>query len=331
MDKHARLGEVTPAWLPLVSRLRTLTAPLPPQIITALQAGRRLLALSQPRLWRFGLLPIAVAVAVLITAGSPISWGLVIAEALATVCALAGWATLRASGPASGPASQNGAPQRDLAVGAGLLVVAALAMAPLLASAAGTTLALGALALAVIALDLAPAILRVRPPRAVQVIARRALAPVLLGLGLVMVTALAQRARPNTTLWLLGLALSLLTFAAIQAHGMVVDGAIADAKSLWPHPPIPLAATLTLAGALVIAAALPTGAPHGLLLALVALPVALVAVTGLWRSTFIPARAWAAHRVGTVFTVVALALTVGALVSAMVAATGAALAMALGA
>jgi hypothetical protein len=325
MDKHARLGEIAPARLPLVSRLRALTDLLPPQVITALQAGKRLLALSQPRLWRFALLPIVVAVTVLITSGTPISWGLVIAEALAVVCALSGWATLRANRPVS----QDGLP--PLAVGACLLVVAALATLPLLASAAGTTLALGALALVVTALDLPPAIFHLRPPRAVPLIARRALAPVLLGLGLVLVTALTQRARLNTTLWLLGVALSLLAFAAIQAHGMVVNDAIPDPKAPWLRPPVLLAAALALAGALMIAAALPAGAPHGLLLALGALPVALVAVTGLWRSTFIPARAWAAHRIGTVFTLVALALIAGALASAMVAAAGAALATALGA
>ncbi|HEU0026585.1 MAG TPA: hypothetical protein VFQ25_05665 [Ktedonobacterales bacterium] len=324
MDKHARLEEIVPAWRPIVSRLRTLTGPLPPQILATLRTGRRLLALSQPRLWRFALLPIAVAVSLLITAGSSISWGLVTAEALAAICALSGWAILRASKLAP----LDGLPH--LAVGACLLIAAALAALPLLASSTGTTLALGALALAVFALDLPPAVLRVRPPRAVLLVVRRVVAPLLLGLGVVMVTAFTQRARPDTTLWLLGIALSLLVFATIQAHDIAIDGAIADIKSLWPHPLAPLVAALALAGALVIAAALPTGAPHGLLLALWALPVALVAVTGLWRSTFIPARALAAHGVDAVFTFVALALTAGALASAMVAATGAALAQALG-
>ena len=66
------------------------------------------------------------------------------------------------------------------------------------------------------------------------------------------------------------------------------------------------------------------------MLALGCLPMAMVAVTGFWRSTFVPARTWAARRMGAVFALVALALIAGALASALVAAAGSALAQALG-
>jgi hypothetical protein len=132
-----------------------------------------------------------------------------------------------------------------------------------------------------------------------------------------MLTAVTQRARSDMILWLLGSALSMLAFAAIQARAMVAEGVHDDDKGTRLQAQA-LMGALALAGILIVAASLPSHAPHGLLLALVALPLALVAVTGLWRSTFAPARALAARRAGAVFTLAAFALIAGALASIVV-------------
>ena len=324
MVKQAWLGVVSPARSIIASRLRSLITHFPAWCISAIRIGQRLLSISQPWRWRFALLPIAVAVSILIAEGRPISWGLAGAESLSVICALSGWGTLRAYKPL---------PQGDipyLGLGAGLITAATLAGIALFATATAPTVTFGVIGLALIALDLSPASFRDRLPRVAMIIARRVVTPALLGFGLVMLTALAQQARPDTTLWLLGAALSLLAYAAIQARAMTVDGAIPDEKAPWRRPIIPLAGALAAAGTLVIVAALPRSAPHGLLLALVGLPLALVAVTGFWRSTFVPARTWAARRMGDVFALVALALIAGALASALAAAAGSALTQALG-
>jgi len=324
MEKHVRLEEASLARRFIAPRLRALAPLLPSRIVSPLRLGRRLLALSQPRIWRFALLPIVVTISLLLAAGRPIAWGVIAAEALAAICALAGWGALRSYRPTSPGEFPY------LGVGLGLLAFALLATLPLLTSATAPVLVFGALSLGLIALDLAPTFLPGWPPRAIFPVARCILASLLLGVGLVTVTALTQRARPGTTLWLIGGVLSLLAFAMTQAHDMVVDDAIHDQKAPWRRPFIPLVGALALAGALVIAAALPVGAPHGFLLALGTLPLALVAVTGLWRSIFIPARALSARRLEMVFTLVALLLSAGALVSALVSAGVAALIQVLG-
>jgi hypothetical protein len=326
MDKQVRLEAARPAWRSVLSHLKPFAITLATWTISALRLGFRLLALSRPGTWRFALFPIAIAVSLLIANGVSIAWWLVAAEAFAAICALSGWRVLRA---------RRLFPQGVfpyLRAGTGLFVVAALATTPLLSAASATIMALGGLALALIALDLAPAGLRSLLPRAVPLVARLVVAPLLLGVGLVMVTALTQRAQPDVTLWLVGAALSLLVFAMIQAREMVVDGAIQDQKTpqWWRSPLARLAGALALTEALIVGAALPTGAPHGLLLALGTLPMSLVAVAVFWRSTFIPARVWASRRVGEVFMLATLALTVGALASALVASASAALMQALG-
>lgn len=324
MEKQARLDTASPAWRFVVTRLRALAPTLETRIIPALRLGRRLFTLSQPWTWRFALLPILATVSVLIARGNSISWGLVASEALAVICALSGWAVLRAYKPT---------PQSDipyLGVGVSFFVVATLAGLSLFATASAPTMTLGALALALIAFDLAPASLRDRAPRAALTIARHVVAPALLGVGLVLVTALAQRARPDMTLWALGVTLSLLTYSAIQARALAPDSAIHHKQALWRSPLTFMTGALALAGALIVLVALPANAPHGLLLGIVALPGALVAVTGLWRSTYLPARALAARRVGAIYTLAALALTAGTLVGAAVSAAGVALIHALG-
>src|SRR5262249_16562126 len=142
---------------------------------------------------------------------------------------------------------------------------------------------LGIVAAALLALSLLPTFTSVRVPSVATLVARLALAPALIGLGLVVVTALAQGARMTVALWLLGLVMSLLACAAELASMMASDAAVQQGATRWLRVWPLLAVALALAGVAIVWVALPLGAPHGVLLALLALPTSLVAVSGLAR------------------------------------------------
>jgi hypothetical protein len=320
MDEQARLGGG--GWRLVVTRIRALTPALPGGVASAARLFRHLWPLAQFWTWRYALLPVAVAVSLLIVSGRSISWWLVAVEALALVFALSGWGVLRAHRPDPRGAAILGS-------GGGLLFIAAVG-GLILARVDGPIILLGLVALALMALDIAPTFVRVSIPEFVTLAARLILAPALVGLGLVVVTAQTQGARVTYGLWLLGFTMSLLAFAAELARMAAASQLAERGVAFWRRPAPYLALALALAGILTVWVALPRGAPHGLLLALAALPLALVAVTGLGRSTFVPARRWAARRIGTVYTYVGLALTVGALTSAAASVAVAALTKALG-
>jgi hypothetical protein len=306
----------------MTDRVRELVPELPERVGPAAQQARRLFPSPQVATWRYALLPIAVAVSLLIVDGHVVSWGFVIIEALAAILALAAWSVARAS--------RHGASSLGSLILSGALLLLAAIGAVVLASRSILVIPLGIVAAALLALSLLPTFTSVRVPAGVALVARLALAPALIGLGLFVVTAQAQGARMTTALWLLGLMMSLLACAAELASMMASDAAVQQGATRWLRAWPLLAATLLLSGVAVVWVALPLGAPHGVLLALLALPTALVAVSGLARSTYLPARIWAAQRIGAIYTYVGLAVTVGALTSFAVGVAVDALARSLG-
>lgn len=322
MDKQARIEDTRATWRFVASRIRAHAPQLAPQALTWARLARRVLLALQPWVWRFALLPVVVTASLLVATGHALSWGLLLAEALSAICLLSAWSLLRTRQTMT----QRGIPY--LGLSAALLVIATLA-ALSLAAASPWTAPLGALALALIALDVAPARLRARLPRLLHMASARVAPSLLLGLGLALLTTLTQHASADLVIWFLGAALSAFVYVAIQARAIVgVWAAGPDGAARFPIGAI--AVGLALGGILIVLAALPANAPHGTLLALAALPMALVAATGLWRSTFPPARALAARQIGAVFTLVALATAGGALASAIAAHVSATLLHALG-
>lgn len=319
MDEQAQVNGG--GWHLLAIRIRTLAPELPERVGPLARQARRLFPNAQFWTWPYALLPIAVALSMLIVAAHTISWWLVGVEALAAIFALAGWGATRAYRPGSSGIA-------PLILGGGLLVVAAIG-AVILARNAPLIIPLGVVALLLMAPSVLSTFTSVRIPAIVTLLARIVVAPALLGLGLFAVTAQAQGARMTSSLWLLGSVMSLLAGAAALSRVMAGAG-VQDGAKLWLRLWLLLALALFLAGAGIVWSAVPSGAPHGILLALLALPTALIAVSALARSTFQPARVWAAERIGAIYTYVGLALTTGALASLAIAAAVDALTKSLG-
>jgi hypothetical protein len=306
----------------MADRARALVPELPERVGPAAQQARRLFPNAQFWTWRYALLPIAAAASLLIVAGIEVSWGLVIVEALAVILALTAWSLARSYRP--------GVSGLGSLILSGVLLVLAAVGAVILAQHATLVIPLGIVAVALLALNLLPIYTSIQVPDIVKLPARLALAPALIGIGLFVITASAQSARMTTAMWLLGLVMSLLACAAELANVMASETSVEQGSSRWLRAWPLLALALLLSGAAVVWVALPLGEPHGVLLALLALPTALVAVSGLAHSTYLPARTWAARRIGAIYTYVGLAITVGALASFAVGAAVDALTRSLG-
>ncbi|HEX9038020.1 MAG TPA: hypothetical protein VF808_13630 [Ktedonobacterales bacterium] len=312
MDKHARLDSALIAWRSLVSWIRVAISLTAARVAWALRSARWLLARSEIWTWRFALLPIAACASALLATGRALAWQPLAVEALAAICALTGWAMARAL--ASGRRGEG--PFLGMAIT--FFVVAGVLALTLLVGRGAAQLTLGVTAAFTLALDLTQARERDRGKVWLRWLTHRIMTPALLGLGLVVVTTVTQGSAMTPALWLLGAALSFLLFSVVQARETVVSGARSE-----PHArrsgALPVVGALALACALIIALALIPGAPHAALFALLAAPIAIVAADGMSRSTYVPARAWAARRLGLVFTVASGCIALGALASAGVA------------
>lgn len=309
MDEQARLQGAVVAQQFQPGRMRSAASAVGRSFFAALRVGRLSLVYSQAWSWRYALLPIATAVALLLQSGRPLIWRSLALETLAAVCAGAGWAVARASHKARG----GGYPFVGAAIT--LFVVAGIAAVAFLARLDVRVQALGALAALALVIDALPTSPRAHLSGAVWPVLRRLIASAGLGVGLVAVTALSQDAPAPMAFWLVGGAFSLMTFAAIQAHEVVAGDDGLAPTSPWKSG---VFVALSLLGciALAVAAALPPGAPHGMLLALFGLPAGVLATECLLTSISLPAREAAASRLDTVYTIVAMGLVFGALASA---------------
>lgn len=301
-------------------------------------------ALIRPALLPLAAPPVLCAIALLFAQGRAINWLVAIFTLLASVFTLAGlnalsagqqsatsagaatdddWSARRpaAEAPTQETQEQRGhelaeqaeqAMRRNAAIrlGVALLAVAALCALPVLL--AGAAPALLALALAVVVFALYGVDL-VRPRIAPL---DELIAPACLGPGLVTLTILAQGQRMNMRDWLVAAALGGMAFAVIEGWRVAALNTTGASRSLaaliGARYVTMLTAVALLAGfALAVALAVPKTGWPGALLTLIALPTALIGLSGMAASQPAPARRYAARRLARAYLWYGLALAVG--------------------
>ncbi|MGH2517761.1 MAG: prenyltransferase [Ktedonobacterales bacterium] len=210
-------------------------------------------------------------------------------------------------------------PLNALRAGIGLLIAGALVGIPLVVSGGVGVALLGLAGLGVAFLYSSTSYALKRLPGG-EVVVFLALGP-----GIAVAVALAQHAHVSGPVLLIGCALGLLTLALMQAtqvRGMdrhermgrrvlVRYIGVRGCRAVYG---------LSMAGAFVLVAllALPKGAPHGGLAVLLAVPAALVALTGMLRARNTAARSLLPRQTFRVYALFALWLIIGLLASGIV-------------
>jgi 1,4-dihydroxy-2-naphthoate polyprenyltransferase len=212
------------------------------------------------------------------------------------------------------------APLRALRAGIGLLIAGTLAGIPLVMSGGGgvALLGIGGLGVAFLYSSTSFALKRLPGGEGIVFLA--------LGPGIAAAVALAQRSRVSGQVLLTGCALGLLALALVEAvHLMSKERderlGLRTLVSYLGMRGSRLLYILCVIGAFVLLAlvALPKGAPHGALAVLLALPAALVALTGMLRARNTTALALIPRQTLRLYAFVALWLVVGLLASGVVA------------
>lgn len=211
-------------------------------------------------------------------------------------------------------------PLRVLRAGIGLFFAGALVGIPLLVT-GGTSVALlgiGGLGAAFLYSSTRYALKRLPGGEAIVFLA--------LGPCIAVAVTLAQRLRPTGGVFLIGCALGLLALALVDAvhlRGLEGDARLARRTlvSVIGVRGSQMLYAFCLLGAFVLIAllAFPTGAPHGALAVLVALPAALIALTSILMARNAIARASIPRQTLRAYTLFALSLIVGLLASGIVA------------
>lgn len=302
-------------------------------------AATRWVHLARPRLLLLGLTPTIATLSLLWTSGAHLLAVPAIFSVVAVALAQSGANLLdeyveferaRRAGAVAGVlgADDTGAllaasgivPLNALRAGIGLLIAGALAGIPLVISGGAGVALLGAGGVGAAFLYSSTTYALKRLPGG------EALVFLALGPGIAVAVALAQRARVGGQVLLVGCALGLLALALLVAaslsgqerdkllgrRALVSYLGIGGSRALY---------AVCLAGAFVLAAllALPKGAPYGALAVLLALPAALVALTGMLRARTTSARALIPRQTYRVYAFFALWLVVGLLASGIVA------------
>jgi len=305
----------------------------------SLEAVNRWIRLARPQLLLLGLAPTIATLALLWINGAHLLAVPAVFSVVAVVLAQSGANVLdeyveferaRRAGAVAGVlgAGDAGAllaasgivPLNALRAGIGLLIAGALAGIPLAISGGAGVALLGAFGLGAAFLYSSTTYALKRLPGG-EVVVFLALGP-----GVATAVALAQRTRVSGPVLLAGCALGLLTLALLVAasfssqerdkllgrRALVSYLGVGGSRALY---------TICLAGAFALVAllALPKGAPYGALAVLLALPAALVALTGMLRARNTSARGLIPRQTYRVYALFALWLVVGLLASGIVA------------
>jgi 1,4-dihydroxy-2-naphthoate octaprenyltransferase len=210
------------------------------------------------------------------------------------------------------------ASHRTLFAGVGFLLVAGLAGAPLALAGGGAVIALGVAGLAL-------AVFYTATTRALKLSPLGDLALFLaLGPGIIALTTLSQGRPMSGPLWLLGLALGAFALTIPYARHLrdrnadVEYGRRTIAALLGQTGGrLALVASFVLGYSLLVAFALPVGAPHPALLAILALPAVAIAITGAYRASEIHSRHLAVRAAFHAYVLIVVWLLAGLLVNSV--------------
>ncbi len=287
--------------------------------------------LVRPALLPLAAPPILCAIALLFAQGASIHWLIAILTLLASLLALAGIGAL-ITGRRRGDAPAEWSPLRPAVathaedqraeatarqtfatrLGVALFVLAALCALPIALAGAIPAALVGALGVAAVALYAVDAVRqRIAPLDEI-------IAPLCLGPGLVSLTIVAQGQRMTGNDWLVAAAIGCMALALIEGRRLRPTGAEAVGARRTLAALLGLRGALLLTGAALAAGficalglAIPASGLPGALASLIALPGALVGLSGLAIGQYAPARRVAANQLARAYLWFGLALAGG--------------------